>query len=177
MGALDRLAMLFSHYQRSSEAMDLYIRASNRLLHISNSTGIVNGRISTTRRRLLDYSFDHRIPSFNHPVDILHLAKKLPGLFNICIILVCHDPAAILAIFYGRKEEMYIWSDPALECITILAKLSSSGISDHVRVWKPCTKYSISTWLLNVSIEHAKERQYQPLGGQHSLRRAFLLLI
>ena len=47
------------------------------------------------------------------------------------------DPAAVLAVFYGGEQEVYIGSDPAVEGIAILAEMLRAWVADHILVGEP----------------------------------------
>jgi hypothetical protein len=46
-------------------------------------------------------------------------------------------PAAVLSILNGRKQKVHVWSNPAIEGVSILTEVLRTRILDHVCVGKP----------------------------------------
>jgi hypothetical protein len=49
------------------------------------------------------------------------------------------DPTAVLSILNGRKQKVHVWSNPAIEGVSILTEVLRTRILDHVGVGKPKT--------------------------------------
>ncbi len=89
------------------------------------------------RRCLFDNRFAHRIPAFEYLVDFFEFSGEGPGFFDVVLVGVSEDPAAVGAVLDGAEEEMHVWSDPAVEGVAVFAELTGSRVGDHVGVGEP----------------------------------------
>lgn len=51
--------------------------------------------------------------------------------------LMRQHPTAVLSILDGRKQKVHVWSNPTIECVSILTEVLRTRILDHVCVGKP----------------------------------------
>lgn len=52
---------------------------------------------------------------------------------------MCQYPTAVAPVFDRREEKVHVLTDPAVEGVSIVAKVLGQGIRDHVGVGEPRT--------------------------------------
>lgn len=57
---------------------------------------------------------------------------------------VRQDPTAVCTVFDRREEEMFIWTDPAVESVSILAEAPGLWVGKHFRTGEPSAEYCIA---------------------------------